>query len=181
MEIIAECNISLLNIILINIVSKLIGILTNTRHLYCSTEIHIVLALMICEYFKLILCEVWSIVDDLVINRLSSGNISFMWYQIEIKDLISLVFHNRSINNSSLRRVKDIPVFLWEKPCLCILVHKAINSLRAVIFSVLFKWLHDCRHFTVIHLLHESGAAYSVSVHYDELRQDSVVVLLIIA
>ena len=74
--------------------SNLLSILAHTRYLYRPTEVVVAVTELVCEHLYVFLGKASCIIDDFVVNWVSSGYSGFVRDEKEIKQSFSFRFHN---------------------------------------------------------------------------------------
>ena len=87
---------------------------------------------MISAQFKLLLRKLRRVVNHLEVNRLSSGNCSFVRNQEEIISVISLILNQSIVKAGSRRRILYIVIALIEKSVGDVSINNAIYNFGVV-------------------------------------------------
>lgn len=111
--------ISLRILVVIGMESFLVRILHDGWNLYRRLiETIVLITLLVCELLNLPFVQLGGIVDNLVVNwNRSCGIWVFVRNHEEVKDLITIVFDNRSVDHRAWLRIHLVTVFFLEDSC----------------------------------------------------------------
>ena len=166
-------------LIIMCIICYLWGIHTWGRHLDSSTEVHIVVAQMICCCLNFIFVKRCRVVRYFEVNWESCANISFVRYQEEIEKSSTFIFYKSSIENSPRTRVKILALSLLIKSVRNSLVCEDIENSGIVALSIALNGINNEGNFFFNDLWFHCGTPTAISVHDNLLRQVSIVFILV--
>lgn len=111
MKIVAEAFIGH-DLVLLGIGSDLVGIHADHGYLDGTGEVEVVVAQVIGARLEVILVKLRRVVGNLEQDWLSCSDACFVRDQVEIKDLVTLIFNERGVYNCAWARIEAFSVGL---------------------------------------------------------------------
>ena len=135
---------------------------------------------MIGGCLDLILSQSSSVVGHSELNWLSSGNCSFVGYQVEIKVLVTLIFYKTNIQSSSWARINIATIVFIEKSMRDVSINKNVKDPWPVVLCEGVNRIFNLFHFNFQAFFSEGWTTNTVSINNDLLWQSSFVFLLML-